>query len=53
MYLEPPLSTDGGIAVTLTIASQKYAMLSPFMKRSLSEAVIITGLIAEITKVIV
>lgn len=53
LYLELPLSTDGGIAARLTIASQKYAVVSPFIKSSLSDAVIVIGLSVEITYVIV
>jgi hypothetical protein len=53
LYFELPLSTEGGIAATLTIASQKYAVLSPFMKRSLSEDDIVMGFTADITCVIV
>ena len=53
LYFEPPLSTEGGIAARLTIASQKYVVLIPFMKRNLSDDVIMIGFTDDITWVIV
>ena len=53
VWPELPLRTEGMIAMTLTIASQKYAVLRPLMKRSLSEDVIAIGFKVDITNVIV